>query len=170
MPDSASGANRIPGGGGAPTGGPAAAVLPALPGLEAQLAVKARELLTHGRTEIRIRLDPPSLGRLRIRLEIEDGRAVARIVAASPEAATLLAKDRDELARAFQNQGFERVEVHIEADQESTARNRSDREGTKSGTEPLRDEESSGAEVARDPRRTQPTTGTAAGSGVDLFV
>jgi flagellar hook-length control protein FliK len=164
------GADRVPGGGGAPAAGPAATVVPALPGLEAQLAVKARELLVRGKTEIRIRLDPPSLGRLKIRLEIEDGRAVARIAASSPEAASLLARDREELVRAFQNQGFERVEVHIETDQESTARDRSDREGTKSGTEPLRDEKSPEAEVARDPRRTHSKTGTSAGRGVDLFV
>jgi flagellar hook-length control protein FliK len=144
--------------------------VPALPGLEAQLALKARELLAHGKTEIRIRLDPPSLGRLSIRLEIEDGRAVARIAASSPEAATLLARDRDELVRAFQHQGFERVEVHVEAESESTARDRSDREGTPTGTGPLPDERSSGTEVARDPRRTPSRTGSPAERGVDLFV
>jgi flagellar hook-length control protein FliK len=131
--------------------------------------VRARELLTRGKTEIRIRLDPPSLGRLRIRLQIEDGRAVARIAATSPEAAALLGRDREELVRAFQNQGFENVEVHVEADEESAARDRSDRDGKSMGSKPASGEFSPESEVARDPRRATHTT-TTAGRGVDLFV
>jgi flagellar hook-length control protein FliK len=86
-----------------------------VPGFEAQLAARAKELLARGQTEIRVTLDPPSLGRLRVRLLLTDTDAVAHISTGSPEAAALLHRERAELARAFEQQGFSRVEVHVDA-------------------------------------------------------
>ncbi|MEZ5065286.1 MAG: flagellar hook-length control protein FliK [bacterium] len=152
--------------------GPTAAtppVLRAVPGLEMQLAVRARELLTKGRTEIRIRLDPPELGRVRIQLQIEDHRAVARIVTSSPEAAALLARDREELARAFQHHGFERVDVHIDADSENAAWDRNEGEGP-NGRAPSEDAPASGTERSGAPRRNHSPSSTPSSRGVDLFV
>ena len=93
-------------------------------GLEAQLAAKARQFLESGRTEIRVNLDPPSLGRLRVTLSLEETRAVARIYASSPEAAVTLGREREELVRAFQAQGFDAVEVRVESEADSSARYR----------------------------------------------
>jgi flagellar hook-length control protein FliK len=160
---------RAPGSGGAPLAVETPRVVRAVPGLELQLALKAREYLAKGRTEVRVSLDPPSLGKLKIKLEIEDARAVARIVASSPETAALLAKDREELVRAFQNQGFDRVEVQVEADTESAARSRSDRDGKDDGAAP-RGEESPASDSARNPRRAKTSQSTAARPGLDLFV
>lgn len=97
-----------------------------LPGFEAQLAVRARELLDRGTTEIRIMLDPPSLGRLRVRLLLTSTEAVARISAGSTEAAALLQRERSELVRAFEQQGFSRVEVHVDAEGGRPFEDRSD--------------------------------------------
>jgi flagellar hook-length control protein FliK len=99
-------------------------VMKMLPGLEAQIAAKAREFLAKGITEIRVTLDPPSLGRVRVHLDITEHHAIARIVASSHEAAALLAKDRDDLVRAFQNQGFDEVRVHVESDDGTSTRGR----------------------------------------------
>jgi flagellar hook-length control protein FliK len=83
---------------------------------EAQLAAKAREFLERGETRLRVQLDPPSLGRLRIELDLSETRATARIFTANPEAAALLARDRGELVRAFTQQGILDVTVHVEAE------------------------------------------------------
>ena len=87
-----------------------------LPGFEAQLAVRAREFLESGRTEIRVALDPPSLGKVKVHLSFDGNDAVARITAATPEAAAALSRDRAELLRMFQQQGFQRVDVHVDSD------------------------------------------------------
>jgi flagellar hook-length control protein FliK len=94
------------------------------PGLEAQRAATAKEFLATGATEIRVTLDPPELGRVRVHLEVSDNHAIARIVASSHEAAALLAKDREDLIRAFQNQGVEEVHVQVESDDGTSTRGR----------------------------------------------
>jgi flagellar hook-length control protein FliK len=83
---------------------------------EALLAAKAREYLEHGATRLRVQLDPPSLGRLRIELDLSDTRASARIFASNPEAAALLSRDRGDLVRAFTQQGIQDVTVHVESE------------------------------------------------------
>lgn len=144
--------------------GPTTTVLRAVPGLEVQLAAKSRELLDRGRTEVRIALNPPALGKLRIRLEISEGRAVAHIVAATPEAAALLNREREDLMKAFQEQGFEDVDVHVDAEHESAARDRDggdeDEDGPTHGTAPSSDR------AVRSPRRANTMTTRS----VDLFV
>ena len=92
------------------------AALRVMPGFERQLAARAREFLERGQTEIRIALDPPSLGRLKVRLLVTETEAIARISASSPEAAARLERDRAELQKAFEEQGFARVDVRVEAD------------------------------------------------------
>jgi flagellar hook-length control protein FliK len=113
-------------------------LLPVTAGLEAQLARKSREFLARGHTSLRVTLDPPSLGRLRVDLELSEHRAVARIVAHSPEAAALLQRDRQELVRAFQQQGIHDVSVHVESRSPETAggRDGEDRPGDEAGNVP----------------------------------
>jgi hypothetical protein len=102
------------------------AVLKAVAGLEAQLGAKARELLDRGRTQLRIALDPPRLGHVRVELDLTEERASARIVAHTAEAAALLSRDREELVRAFQAQGIDDVRVQVEADPDGSAGRRHD--------------------------------------------
>jgi flagellar hook-length control protein FliK len=134
------------------------------PGFETQLATKAQEFLRQGRAEFRVTLQPPSLGRLRVRLEVTENRAVARIVASSPEAAMTLGREREDLFRAFQAQGFESVDVRIEADDEAAARGRHGRGASSRETEAETHEAGRERERSRE-RPTRPRHG----AGVDLF-
>jgi flagellar hook-length control protein FliK len=132
-----------------------------LPGFEAQLAARARELLEHGRTEIRVTLDPPSLGRLRVRLYVTGSEAVARISAGTSDAAAILQRERAELVRAFEQQGFSQVEVHVDSDAGGRFADRPD----DSSAAPRGDAASSDA--ADDARRPAPRPDA---GRVDLFV
>ncbi|MGQ0720027.1 MAG: flagellar hook-length control protein FliK [Candidatus Eiseniibacteriota bacterium] len=121
------------------TGRPAApepveVLLRAAPGLERQLAHKARELLARGHTQIRVTLDPPSLGKLRVELDVSDNRIAARIVATSPDALLLLQRDKDELVRSFQQAGIEDVTVNVESEPRDTARGRDEEDRRGDGT------------------------------------
>jgi flagellar hook-length control protein FliK len=114
-------------------------LLRAAPGLETQLAQKARELLARGHTQIRVTLDPPSLGKLRVDLDVSDHRIAARIIATNPEAMFLLQRDRDELIRAFHQAGIDDVTVNVESEAKDTARGRDedDRRGEETGEVPV---------------------------------
>lgn len=80
------------------------------------LASKARDFLAKGHTEIRLRLDPPHLGKLRVRLDISEGKIAAHLLASSSETAALLERDRQELVRAFEAQGISEVSVEVDSD------------------------------------------------------
>jgi hypothetical protein len=66
-------------------------------------AAMVRELSGDGVKEIRVRLDPPSLGEIRLHVEMDGGEVRIQVVAASPETASMLndgqSNLRDELAR-----------------------------------------------------------------------
>jgi flagellar hook-length control protein FliK len=53
-----------------------------------------------------MRLDPPSLGDVKIHLVVHAGRVVADLVASNPEARTLLAADLGQLRAALESQGL----------------------------------------------------------------
>jgi flagellar hook-length control protein FliK len=103
------------------------------PGFDAALARMAREFLAHGETNLKVTLDPPRLGALEVRLTVSETHASARIVAASPEAANLLAREREDLVRAFQEQGFGSVSVEIGSGEGSRGFSRGRDEGTEDG-------------------------------------
>jgi flagellar hook-length control protein FliK len=138
-------------------------VLRAAAGLEAQLGAKAREFLDRGRTQLRIALDPPRLGPLRVELDLTEDRASARIFASTAEAAALLTRDREELVRAFQAQGIDDVRVQVETDADGSARRRDD-------AAEWEDDEGFG-EAPAEPEK-QPASGNADRGrprGIDLF-
>jgi flagellar hook-length control protein FliK len=103
-------------------------ILRAAQGLERQLGAKAREFLNRGRTQLRIALDPPRLGHVRVELDLTEHRASARIVTQTAEAAALLTRDREELVRAFQAQGIDDVRVQVDADPDGSTGRRHDGE------------------------------------------
>jgi flagellar hook-length control protein FliK len=119
----------------APPVTPAELLLRTAPGLERQLAQKSRELLARGYTRIRVTLDPPSLGRLRVELDVSENRVAARIVATSTDALHLLQRDRDELVRSFQQAGMDEVVVDVESEARDTARGRDEEDRRGEGTE-----------------------------------
>ena len=138
-------------------------MLQAAAGIGRQLAVKAREFLEKGRTEIRVTLDPPSLGKLRVNLEVGENRIVARILAWTAETAGLLAREREELVRAFQEQGIDDVEVEIDS-----RRERPSEESERSEPTPGDDGDPS---IRPEPRTEDARSArTGASRTVDLFV
>jgi len=126
--------------------------------------VKAREFLERGRTQIRVTLDPPSLGKLRVDLDVSEHRAVARIVATSPEAAALLAREREELIRAFQQQGIHDVSVQVESGTHGTSHGHADPDGDE------QPERGTGDPAASSAARRTPSPAATGSRGVDLFV
>jgi flagellar hook-length control protein FliK len=109
-------------------------LLRATPGLDRQLAQKARELLARGHTQIRVTLDPPALGKLRVELDVSENRIVARIVATNPDALVLLQQDKNELVRSFQQAGIDDVTVNVESEARDTARGRDEEDRRGDGT------------------------------------
>ncbi len=72
------------------------------------LAVNIAQQAQAGAKRFDIRLDPPELGRLEIRLDVaRDGRATAHLVVERAETLDLLQRDARSLERALQNAGLE---------------------------------------------------------------
>jgi len=74
-----------------------------LAGVPVEIATKARD----GKTNFDIRLDPPELGRIEVRLNIDrDGNVTSRLIADRPETLDLLRRDSSGLERALQDAGL----------------------------------------------------------------
>jgi flagellar hook-length control protein FliK len=91
----------------APAGGPAPAPAPSQPvpiaGLGVALAAKAME----GKNRFEIRLDPPELGKIEVRLEVHrNGEVTSRMIADRPDTLDLLRRDAAGLERALQDAGL----------------------------------------------------------------
>ncbi len=71
------------------------------------IAIHMARNLETGQRQFELRLDPPELGRIDIRMEItEDGRVQARLIADKPEALDLLRNDARALERALNESGL----------------------------------------------------------------
>jgi len=74
-----------------------------LAGVPVEIATKARD----GKTNFDIRLDPPELGRIEVRLNIDrDGNVTSRLIADRPDTLDLLRRDSSGLERALQDAGL----------------------------------------------------------------
>jgi flagellar hook-length control protein FliK len=72
------------------------------------IAVHMAQRLADGVREFRIRLDPPELGRIDIRMEItRDGHLSAHLITDRPEALDALQRDARALERALQAAGLD---------------------------------------------------------------
>lgn len=125
------------------------------PQVRLELAAKAREFLDRGITEIRLRLDPPSLGKLRIKLEVGEGRISAHLFASSAHAAALLERDRGELVRAFEAQGIDDVSVQIGTERDARHRTPEDELEDAASPRDSRLEEEEPEVLFRPPARTR---------------
>ncbi len=77
---------------------------PDVNGLAVEIAARSQS----GAKEFQIRLDPPELGRVDVRLSIDaTGKAEAHLTADRPEALTLLQKDSGTLTQALRNAGLD---------------------------------------------------------------
>jgi flagellar hook-length control protein FliK len=74
-----------------------------LAGLPVAIATKALE----GKNRFEIRLDPPELGRIEVRLDVDkDGKVTSQLVAHRPETLDLLRRDAAGLQRALEDAGL----------------------------------------------------------------
>jgi flagellar hook-length control protein FliK len=88
------------------------AAAPTLPGAIAEVtartvAVHMAQSLALGRNRFAIRLDPPDLGRVEVRMEIRHGHLTAQLTVDRPEALDALQRDARGLERALQSAGFD---------------------------------------------------------------
>ncbi|HKE02028.1 MAG TPA: flagellar hook-length control protein FliK [Planctomycetota bacterium] len=101
-----------------PAAAPPARPDPALPAWAAAESV-LRQLRVHlrpGAAEIRLRLDPPGLGELRIRFVYEDRRLRARVEATEPTTAALLREREHDLRAAIKDAGIDVADLDLAAD------------------------------------------------------
>ncbi len=90
----------------APTADAASATTPAaipIAGLAVEIASNAHA----GKNRFEIRLDPPDLGRIDVRLEVDrDGKVTSHLVVDRPETLDILRKDAPQLERSLQQAGL----------------------------------------------------------------
>jgi flagellar hook-length control protein FliK len=72
--------------------------------------------------QVEVRLDPPELGRVQIRMETTDDGVRAVVLAERPETQDLLRRNADQLARDLGSAGFERVSLDFSAGGQAAAR------------------------------------------------
>jgi flagellar hook-length control protein FliK len=73
----------------------------------AQLTGRIEQAVSEGQTTLTVRLDPESLGRVEVKLELQDGRVTASIAAERPATLDLLQRDARLLERAVQQSGLQ---------------------------------------------------------------
>ncbi|MFO1076351.1 MAG: flagellar hook-length control protein FliK [Planctomycetota bacterium] len=94
--------------------------------------------------EMRMRLEPPDLGELDLRMIVEDGNKLSLAIAAErPELAALIQRHVDELARTLQGSGLELVRADIGPRQDGAGTGAFDRDGRSRGGE-RRDDDAAG--------------------------
>jgi len=71
-----------------------------------QIAERVHLTLAEGRSEVSLQLWPPSLGRLQVRLTLEDGHVAVRMDATTAQAKELIQANLPALRTAFQDQGL----------------------------------------------------------------
>jgi hypothetical protein len=102
------------------------AVTPAAPVPIAGLAVEIAARAQSGKNHFKIRLDPPELGRIDVRLDVDrDGNVTSRLVVERTETLDLLRRDAPNLERAFQQAGLKTSDNSLQfslRDQSSSGR------------------------------------------------
>ncbi|MEM6441565.1 MAG: flagellar hook-length control protein FliK [Pseudomonadota bacterium] len=89
--------------------------------------------------EIEIRLDPPELGRVRVSLAASEAGLVATVLAERPEAADLMRRHAEALARGLAEAGHEEVTLQFGSDgrRDAPDRGRPDMPGQGDGFGPV---------------------------------
>ena len=93
-------------------------------------------MITEGRQEAQIRLDPPELGTIGVRLVIEESGVSVQMASAVPQVRELLDVQSDRLRVALESQGYDQVDVNVGSDSERQfAQHRESQSGNYSGSE-----------------------------------
>lgn len=89
-------------------------ILAAPRAMTAQVAARIRRLHQSGKQEMRIRLNPPELGAMRIRIRVANNGVKAMLMVDQPQAHTLLEESLPALLRALHDQGLKVDSLSVE--------------------------------------------------------
>jgi flagellar hook-length control protein FliK len=78
-----------------------------------QVAGKALITLRDGQSEMRLQLTPPELGRMDMKIVLEDGQMKGKIVVSTPEAKALFDQNLGELQRQLQQVGIQLGQLDV---------------------------------------------------------
>ncbi|MET4694698.1 flagellar hook-length control protein FliK [Endozoicomonas lisbonensis] len=93
-------------------------------------------MISEGRQEAQIRLDPPELGTIGVRLVIEESGVSVQMASAVPQVRELLDVQSDRLRVALESQGYDQVDVNVGSDSERQfAQHRESQSGSHTGSE-----------------------------------
>jgi flagellar hook-length control protein FliK len=107
---------------------PAPAPTPAVPIANVAFEIAAQSLA--GKNRFEIRLDPPELGRIDVRLEIDqDGHVKSRLIVERAETLDMLRRDAPQLERALQQAGLKTSDNALEFSLRDQAQHRDDDQG-----------------------------------------
>ncbi len=97
-----------------------------------EIATKARD----GKTNFDIRLDPPELGRIEVRLNIDrDGNVTSRLIADRQDTLDLLRRDSSGLERALQDAGLKTSDNGMQFSLRDQSLSQQQNDGNKNGVD-----------------------------------
>ncbi len=103
-----------------------------LAGVPVEIATKARD----GKTNFDIRLDPPELGRIEVRLNIDrDGNVTSRLIADRQDTLDLLRRDSSGLERALQDAGLKTSDNGMQFSLRDQSLSQQQNDGNKNGVD-----------------------------------
>jgi len=119
--------------------------------IRAQAAEYLRMSLRSNRREILVRLDPPELGRMNIRIQQTGNRTIARIAAQLPEVENLLRDGAEMIRNRLNSQGMRVDSIVVEKlSSQAPTGDLIAREGSDSGTQNQSDQSRAGGGENRD--------------------
>ncbi len=139
-----------------------------------QVAFEVVRQFSQGASRFQIRLDPPELGRIDVRMQVDgDGNVHARMTVERAETLDLMQRDQRSLEKALAQAGLDSGKTNLEFSlrQNPFARDGQGQQQQQNGHNPfLRDRNTGVDETAEIASTTTQYRGLASASGVNLFV
>jgi len=135
-----------------------------------QLAFELVRQVQHGNTQFQIRLDPPELGRIDVRMDIDSqGNVHARLTVDKVETLDLMQRDQRALERALAQAGLDANKTSLEFSLRQNMSQRQDRDQPQQGNPVFGDDDTSIDAFAEQPSVTL-YRGTHTARGLNLIV
>ncbi len=138
-----------------------------------QVAFEVVRQFSQGASRFQIRLDPPELGRIDVRMQVDgDGNVHARMTVERAETLDLMQRDQRSLEKALAQAGLDSSKTSLEFSlrQNPFARDGQSQQQQQNGHNPFLNRSSGTEEVAEIATTTTQYRGLASASGVNLFV
>jgi flagellar hook-length control protein FliK len=136
-----------------------------------QVAFEVVRQFSQGTSRFQIRLDPPELGRIDVRMQVDgDGNVHARMTVERAETLDLMQRDQRSLEKALAQAGLDSGKTSLEFSLRQNPFGRDGQGQQQGGHNPLLRDTRSGADEVPDIATTTQYRGTASASGVNLFV